>query len=248
MDPRTGLEGPFPEAVGRGWEKILFRDWEEALRLFSRQPGEAASIGAIEALLGLGRLDEAGSACESVLNQGSETAPALAACAEVAARRGDWAQAYDLFEAVVLRVPSSEGLIERRDAAALKAVEALIEKARLETAQHPADAQADAERALEIAPGNREAMVAAGRAAAAAGDAPAAFARLPASSIPRTLPSANRPGSSPGRSAAATRPPRSFPRSPATTRVFGRARRRARRSSSFPTGRPPSATSRTLSA
>jgi tetratricopeptide (TPR) repeat protein len=178
IDPRTGLEGPFPEAVGRGWEKILSRQWEEALRLFSSQRGEAASIGAIEALLGLGRLDEAGKACESALNRGSETAPALAACAEVAARREDWAQAYDLFEAVVLRVPSSEGLIERRDAAARKAVEALIEKARMETAEHPADAQADAERALEIAPGNREAMVAAGPAAAAAGDAPAAFARL----------------------------------------------------------------------
>jgi tetratricopeptide (TPR) repeat protein len=178
IDPRTGLEGPFPEAVGRGWEKILSRDWEEALRLFSRPHGPASSIGAIEALLGLGRLDEAGRACDAVLSQGSETAPALAACAEVAARRGDWAQAYDLFEAVVLRVPSSEGLIERRDAAAVKAVEALIEKARLETAQHPADAQAEAERALEIAPGNREAMVPAGRAAAGAGDAPAAFARL----------------------------------------------------------------------
>ena len=178
IDPRTGLEGPFPEAVGRGWDKILAHQWEEALRLFSGQRGEAAAIGAIEALLGLGRLDEAGTACESALSRGSETAPALAACAEVAARRGDWAQAYDLFEAVVLRLPSSEGLIERRDEAARRAVEGLIERARAETALHPADAQADAERALEIAPGSREAMVAAGRAAAAAGDPSAAFARL----------------------------------------------------------------------
>jgi tetratricopeptide (TPR) repeat protein len=178
IDPRTGLEGPFPEAIGRGWEKILSREWDEALRLFSGQRGEAASVGAIEALLGLGRLDEAGAACESALGRGSETAPALAACAEVAARRGDWAQAYDLFEAVVLRLPSSEGLIERRDEAARKAVDGLIERARAETALHPADAQADAERALEIAPGNREAMMASGRAAAAAGDPSAAFARL----------------------------------------------------------------------
>jgi len=168
LDPRTGLEGPFPESIGRGWDKILSRDWEEALRLFSGQRGEAAAIGAIQALLGLGRLEEAHASCDAALKHGGETAPALAACGEVAARRDEWTAAYDLFEAVVLRVPSSEGLIERRDAAARRAVDALIEKARGETASHPADAQADAERALEISPSRREAMVAAGRAAAAA--------------------------------------------------------------------------------
>lgn len=178
IDPRTGLEGPFPETIGRGWDRILSHDWGEALRLFSSQRGEAASIGAIQALLGLGRLDEAGASCDAALKRGGETAPALAACGEVAARRDEWTAAYDLFEAAVLRVPASEGLIERRDAAASRAVAALIDKAREETAQHPADAQADAERALEIAPNNRDAMVAAGRAAAAAGDPPAGFARL----------------------------------------------------------------------
>jgi tetratricopeptide (TPR) repeat protein len=178
LDPRTGLEGPFPEAIGRGWDKILSRDWGEALRLFSGQRGEAASIGAIQALLGLGRLDEAQASCDDALKRGGETPPALAACGEVAARRDEWTAAYDLFEAAVLRVPASEGLIERRDAAARRAVDALIGKAREETAGHPADAQADAERALEISPTRREAMVAAGRAAAAAGDPSAAFARL----------------------------------------------------------------------
>ena len=178
LDPRTGLEGPFPETIGRGWDKILSREWEEALRLFSGQRGDAAAIGAIQALLGLGRLDEAHASCDAALKRGGETAPALAACGEVAARRDEWPAAYDLFEAVVLRVPASEGLIERRDAAARRAVDALIEKSREEIAGHPADAQADAERALEISPSRREAMVAAGRAATAAGDLSAAFARL----------------------------------------------------------------------
>lgn len=178
IDPRTGLEGPFPDGIVRGWEKILSRDWEDALRLFAAQRGEAASIGVIQSLLGIGRLDEAQAACDAALKRGGETVPALAVCGEVAARRDDWTQAYDLFEAAALRVPASDGLIERRDAAAGRAVQMLIDRARRETADHPADAQADAERALEISPRSREAMVVSGRAAVVAGDPSGAFARL----------------------------------------------------------------------
>ena len=180
IDPRTGLEGPFGPAIGRGWEKVLAREWEEALRIFSAERGEAASVGRIQALLGLGRLSDAGTACAAAFGRGVETSPLLAACAEGAARREEWPQAYDLFEAAVLRVPGSDGLVERRNAAADKAVRAWVDQARAEMKDHPGEAQMDAEHALEIAPGDREALIVAGRAAAKSGDSPAAFARLQA--------------------------------------------------------------------
>ena len=178
IDPRTGLDGPFPERVAAGWARVQDRKLPEALAAFEAAAGPAAAIGRVQALLELGKIDEARKGCGGLFGSGIETAPALAACGEAAARAESWAEAYDLFEAALLRVPGSEGLAERRQAAAPKAVRALVDKSRRELESEAAESRADAERALAIAPSDREALLAAGRAAAATDDAPAAFDRL----------------------------------------------------------------------
>jgi hypothetical protein len=178
IDPRTGLTGPFPAGVVQGWEKMEEREWEAALRSFDASRGSASSIGRVQALLELGRFPEAEEACRTAFDQGLETVPILAACAEVAARREDWPEAYDLFEASLLRAPGSEGLLERKRATAGKAVTALLDKSRSELKTQAAEARADADRALAIAPGNLEAIILAGRASAAVGDSAAAFEHL----------------------------------------------------------------------
>ena len=178
IDPRTGLPGPFSPPVAAGWGKMQERQFAEALRAFGDSPDPAASIGRVQALLELGRLADARNACDAAFSNGIETAPILAACAETAARSGSWPEAYDLFEAALLRVPGNAGLLERKRSTAGNAVRGLVEKAERELKAQAAEARADAERALAIAPGDRDALLIAGRAAAASGDAAAAFERL----------------------------------------------------------------------
>ncbi|HWC64989.1 MAG TPA: hypothetical protein VG777_02820, partial [Thermoanaerobaculia bacterium] len=178
IDPRTGLSGPFPAAVASGWGEMALRHFPEALRAFESAKGPAAAIGRVQALLELGRVSEAREGCAAAFAQGVETAPVLAACGETAARAGQWPEAYDLFEAALLRVPGSSGLLERKKATAGKAVRSLVEKARGELASQAAEARADAERALAIAPDELDALVVAGRAADASGDRAAGFELL----------------------------------------------------------------------
>jgi len=178
IDPRSGLPGPFPEAVEAGWKKMEARRFEEALRAFGGGNGNAAAIGKVQALLELGRFADAREGCDAAFARGIETAPILAACAETAARTENWSDAYDLFEAALLRVPGNAGLLERKQATAGKAVVTLVERARRELKTQAAEARADAERALAIAPGELEPLVIAGKAAAASGDRTTAFERL----------------------------------------------------------------------
>lgn len=178
LDPRIGLPGPFPEGVADGWAKMETRRFAEALRSFGSAKGSAAAIGKVQALLELGRLPEAREGCGAAFAQGVETAPILAACGETAARTENWSDAYDLFEAALLHAPGNAGLAERKQSTAGKAVRSLVEKARRELKTQAAEARADAERALAIAPGDLDALVIAGKAAAAAGDRETAFDRL----------------------------------------------------------------------
>ncbi|HET7452787.1 MAG TPA: hypothetical protein VFL12_08610, partial [Thermoanaerobaculia bacterium] len=177
IDPRTDLPGPFARGVEQGWARMGEQKYAEALLEFGGASGPAAAIGRVQALLELGRIGEARAACGAAFGSGIETAPALAACGETAARAESWPEAYDLFEAALLRLPGSDGLAERKQATAGKAVRALVDKADRELKTEAAESRSDAERALAIAPEDRGALVAAGRAAAATGDATAAFDR-----------------------------------------------------------------------
>ena len=178
LDPRIGLPGPFPASIAEGWKAIGERRWDDALRAFSAD-GDAAAIGRVEVLLETGRISEARASCGRELGRELGTGPLLSACAEVAVREERWEDAFDLVEGAMLRLPDDRGIRERRLALAPRATSALLSRAASALAEHrPREARSAAERALAIAPGNGEAMILAGRAAAAAGDAAAAFAHL----------------------------------------------------------------------
>ncbi len=178
LDPRTGLAGPFAAGIGEGWERIGQKQFVEALRAFDAAPGPAGAVGRIQALLELGRLEDARRGCGAAFAKGIQTAAILAACGETAGRLERWPEAYDLFEAALLRAPGNAGLVERKQATEAKAVRALVEKAAGELKTETAEARADAERALSIAPADLDALKIAGRAAAASGDEAEGFSRL----------------------------------------------------------------------
>jgi tetratricopeptide (TPR) repeat protein len=178
LDPRTGLEGPFAPGIGEGWEGIGRGQFEDALRAFDAAPGPAGTVGRVQALLGLGRLEDARRGCGAAFAKGIETAAILAACGETAGKLERWPEAYDLFEAALLRAPGNAGLLERKQSTGGKAVRALVEKANEELKTEAAEARGDAERALAIAPADLDALKIAGRAAAASGDDSEGFDRL----------------------------------------------------------------------
>ncbi|HET9794212.1 MAG TPA: hypothetical protein VFS34_07100 [Thermoanaerobaculia bacterium] len=178
LDPRTGLPGPFPPGIAEGWTRMGEGRFEEALRAFDAAAGSAGAIGRVQALLELGRLEDARRGCDAAFAKGIETAPILAVCAETAGKLERWPEAYDLFEAALLRSPGNAGLLERKRSTGGKAVRALVEKARGELKTEAAESRADAERALAIAPSDLDALRIAGRAAAASGDDREGFDRL----------------------------------------------------------------------
>ena len=179
LDPRTDLDGPFPRGVEEGWGFLLRGRPADALRAFQAAPNSpAASVGSIEALLESGRIDEARSACGQTLQGGLETAPLLGACGEAASRQGSWSEAFDLFEAAVLRAPGAAGLSDLKRRAAPNAVDELVrdgERA-LEDSE-VAEAENAADRALAIEPANRPALRLSGASAVARDDPGKAFAR-----------------------------------------------------------------------
>jgi len=178
LDPRTGLSGPFAPGIEEGWERIGEKRFADALRDFDADTSPAGTVGRVQALLELGRLEDARRGCGAAFAKGIQTAAILAACAETAGKLERWPEAYDLFEAALLRAPGNAGLLERKQSTGGKAVQALLEKAREELKTETAEARADAERALAIAPADREALKIAGRAAAASGDEAQGFDRL----------------------------------------------------------------------
>jgi tetratricopeptide (TPR) repeat protein len=178
LDPRTGLPGPFAPEIAEGWERLGQGRFDDALRAFDAVPGPAGAVGRVQVLLELGRLEDAQRGCGAAFAKGIETAAILAVCGETAGKRERWPEAYDLFEAALLRAPGNEGLLERKQSTGGKAVRALVEKARDELKTEAAEARADSERALAIAPADLDALKIAGRAAAASGDEPEGFERL----------------------------------------------------------------------
>ena len=180
LDPRIGLPGPFGESLGLGWGKLQAGDAAGALKLFSSSGETAAGrVGRIECELVSGRLAAAREECASALEAGLDTAPLLAACGEVEAQEGDWAEAFNLFEGAAMRLPENTDLVRLRDEAAPRAAESWLEKAaEARDAGETADARQAAERALAITPGRAEALRLAGELALAEEDYEAAFPRL----------------------------------------------------------------------
>jgi tetratricopeptide (TPR) repeat protein len=152
LDPRLGLEGPFPRSVEEGWRLLSSGRPEDALAAFQAGPGTpAARIGRIEAQLETKKVLEARAGCDSAFRDGIGTAPLLAACGEAAARQENWSDAFDLFVAASLRAPGLLQLAELKRAAAPRAAAELVaqgEQAKEENEM--AEAENAADRALAI--------------------------------------------------------------------------------------------------
>ena len=179
LDPRIGLEGPFPASVEEGWSLLRRGRSADAAKAFQAAgKNPAGTVGRIEALVESGRADEARAACGQTFGGAIETAPLLAACGEAAARGESWAEAFDLFEAAGLRSPDPAPFVELKRRAAPKAAAELVREGEQALADNEvAEAENAADRAIAIAPGQREALRLSGSAALAREDAPKAFAR-----------------------------------------------------------------------
>ncbi len=179
LDPRAGLDGPFPPAVEAGWNLLRRGRPADALRAFQSAPkSPAAAVGRIESLLESGRVEEARSACGQTLQGGVETAPLLAACGEAASRQGSWSEAFDLFEAAALRAPDAPRLGELKRRAAPNAVAEFVREGEDALGDsEAAEAENAADRALTIEPESGPALRLSGAAALARDDSAKAFAR-----------------------------------------------------------------------
>src|SRR5512132_2254088 len=91
---RLELEGTFDDAVSRGWRALAAGDPRTAANAFAEPTqgasARAAAIGSVEALVLLGRADEAVERCGAMLDPGdpkpnpnpNPTTPLLTACGE----------------------------------------------------------------------------------------------------------------------------------------------------------------------
>ena len=180
LDPRIGSTGGAPASVESGWDLLRRGKAEEALRLFPpgrRTPPER--IGRIQALLESGRGPAALAECQKALADGIGTAPLLAACGQAQVLADDDAEAYDLFEGALLRLPENSGLARLKAQTGGKAASMLAQKAEEAlTEGELAEAQAAADRAVALTPSDVGAQELSGRVALAREDYEAAFRRL----------------------------------------------------------------------
>ncbi|MGH9442857.1 MAG: tetratricopeptide repeat protein [Thermoanaerobaculia bacterium] len=180
LDPRLGLQGPFPAQIETGWKLLRRGRPVDALRAF-RDAGAspAGEVGRIESLVEAGRIEEATSACGKALQGGIGTAPLFAACGETALARKSWSEAFDLFEGAALRAPDFPQLSElKRRTAAKAASELVIEGEEALSDGEIAEAESAADRAVAIDAANRPALRLSGAAALAHDDEGKAFTRF----------------------------------------------------------------------
>jgi tetratricopeptide (TPR) repeat protein len=180
LDPREGLTGPFDPAIEAGWKSLLAGDAAAARREFAaapQEPGSAARIGEIEALVAGKSLPEALALCREDLAARRPTLPLLVACGEANAGSGEAMTAFDLYREAVLRAPDRSGLSARAEELRRQASDGLRREA------HEAAGNGDwkaarhaAAKAIEIDPGSAPAHETAGDVAREAGDAREALA------------------------------------------------------------------------
>jgi len=183
LDPRLELEGPFDDVVSRGWRAIAAGDPRTAAHAFAEPTqgasARAAAIGSVEALVLLGRADEAVERCGSMLdpNAPNPTTPLLTACGEAYARIGQPARAYELYARAAARAPKMPRVEARSAELRESAVERMLDEAAKDAAAGRRDeARAATARALAWAPRSASLLVRAGDIACALGDRDEALA------------------------------------------------------------------------
>jgi tetratricopeptide (TPR) repeat protein len=175
LDPREGLTGPFPSEVETGWQALLAGDAGKAREAFLRaqksQPGLAAQIGSIEALVAEGSLQEALSACNFAFGEGSPTTALLVSCGEARARSGQALAAWDLYRQAAAGVQGRPGLAARAEELRLQARDQSRREAQ-EAAGHRdwKTARQAAALAMELDPGSSKARETAADVELEAGD------------------------------------------------------------------------------
>ncbi len=140
LDPREGLQGPFDDSIGAGWQALLAGDPARAEREFGRARGgvsaRAARIGEIEALVAAGRSSDALGACAAASSDASATLPLLVACGEAEARAGSPVAACELYtRAAAEGGPARPGLSARAQKLVGVATEAELAEAAREAGE-----------------------------------------------------------------------------------------------------------------
>jgi len=175
LDPREGLTGPFDASVERGWLALAGGDPAGARREFdSASTGSsrrAGAIGTIEALVLLDKLDAAQLGCARELGEAPATVPLWTACGERAARAGDPAAAFELYQRASERTPQRRGIAKRTDELRAQATDAVLAEARRDSEEgRRTEASAGVARALAWNPGSASVLVRAAEVECAGGE------------------------------------------------------------------------------
>jgi tetratricopeptide (TPR) repeat protein len=176
LDPREGLEGPFEDTVGEGWQALLAGDPARASRDFERAGSgasrRAGAIGEIEALVALGRSSEALGRCAGALQDKDGTLPYLVACGEAEARAGSPIAAYELYARAAAQAGAARpGLAERAQKLSGAATDAVLAEAVRDAQQGRYEAaRAAVARAIAWSPRSATALARAAEVECAAGE------------------------------------------------------------------------------
>jgi tetratricopeptide (TPR) repeat protein len=176
LDPREGLTGPFDASVEKGWLALSGGDPARARREFdaastAEASRRAAAIGTIEALVLLDKLDAAELLCTRELAEPSSTVPLWTACGERAARAGDPAAAFELYQRAAERAPQRRAIARRADELRAQATDAVLASAERDSERgRRAEASAGVARALAWNPGSASVLVRAAEVECAGGE------------------------------------------------------------------------------
>ncbi|HEX4440052.1 MAG TPA: hypothetical protein VH854_08260 [Thermoanaerobaculia bacterium] len=183
LDPRLELEGPFDEAIDRGWRALEAGDPRTAARAFADTPakagrsGRAGGIGTVETLVLMDHSDEALERCRALLGDGEPTTALLTACGEAEAKAGHAADAYELYARAASRSPRMTRVAARTAELREAAVARMLDDAEADAAAgRRAEARSKTARALASAPRSAPLLVRAGDVACALGDRETALA------------------------------------------------------------------------
>src|SRR5262249_28996721 len=117
-------------SIEKGWRALQSGDPSGARRAFEDAPAgasrRAGSIGSVEALVLEEKPEMAEPICTRELAEGPATLPLWTACGERAARAGDPASAFELYQRAAERAPQRRGIVRRADELRAQATEAVL--------------------------------------------------------------------------------------------------------------------------
>jgi tetratricopeptide (TPR) repeat protein len=175
LDPREGLTGPFDASIEKGWRALQSGDPAGAGRAFedaaSGASRRAGAIGAVEALVLQEKPEAAEPTCARELAEGPGTLPLWTACGERAARAGDPAAAFALYERAADRAPQRRGIVRRADELRAQATDAVLTAAERDSERgRRKEAAAGVAQALAWNPGSASVLVRAAEVECAGGE------------------------------------------------------------------------------